>query len=104
MRHEDAAAAIETVRQWFGGLSAGKHVDAQVARLIATVLEAKQLSDWLHDNGSWRGGDSQEESVGLLWAIVRACDVDAIRQAISVAEKYADDIRSGRERGRGSLC
>jgi hypothetical protein len=104
MRHEEATAAIETVRQWFGGaLSKGTHVDAQVARLIDTILQANQLSDWLHDNGSWRGTDSQKESVDLLWAIVQACDVDSIRQAIARAEKYANDIREGKELGRHSV-
>lgn len=49
MRHEEAAAAIATVRAWFGGLSAGEHVDGQVAHLIATILESKQLADWLDD-------------------------------------------------------
>lgn len=93
MRHEDAGRAISIVREWFGGaLSEGGHVDAKVARLIATILEAKQLSDWLHDNGSCRDEDSQKESVDLLWAIERACDVEAIRQAIATAQKYADQI------------
>lgn len=93
MRHEEATAAIDTVRQWFGGaLSKGAHVDAQVAHLIDTILEAQQLSDWLHDNGSWRGTDSQKESVDLLWAIVRACDEGAIRRAITEAQKYANEI------------
>lgn len=87
MRHEDATQAINTVRQWFGGaLSQDTHVDAQVARLIATILEAKQESDWLHDNASWNGNDTQKESVDLLWAIARNCDVDAIRRALDQAK------------------
>jgi hypothetical protein len=104
MRHEEATAAIEKVRRWFGGaLSSGTHVDAQVAHLIDTILQATQLSEWLHDNGSWRGTDSQKESVDLLWAIVQACDVDAIHQAITTAEEYANDVRSGKEPGRHSV-
>jgi len=48
-------------------------------------------------------GDSQKESVDLLWAIARACDLDAIRKAIEEAQKYADDVRAGKEPGRKSF-
>jgi len=98
MRHEDATDAIDTVRRWFGGaLSQGTHIDAEIARLISTILEAIQLSGWLHDNGNWDGNDSQPESVDLLRAIVRACDMDAIRQAVATAQKYTDEIRAEKE-------
>ena len=93
MRHEDATAAMDRVREWFGGaLSKGEGVDAKMARLIVGILEADQLSTWLHDHGDWRGEDSQKESVDLLWAVVKACDLDAIRQAIADAQKYADEL------------
>jgi hypothetical protein len=94
MRHEDASAAIETVRQWFGGaLSQGEHVDAKLARLISAILEAERLHVWLHDNGDWRGNDSQDESVKLAWDVVRACDIKAIQQAIDTANGYADTVK-----------
>ncbi len=104
MRHEDAAAAIATVQDWFGGaLSQGEHVDAKLARLIASILKAERLANWLHDNASWHGEDSQRESVDLLWALVNACDLKAINDAIEKAEQSAADIESGEKPNRSGV-
>jgi hypothetical protein len=36
----------------------------------------------------------QRESVDLLWGVPRACDLEAIREAIATAQRYADEIRA----------
>jgi hypothetical protein len=93
MRHEDATEAIYKVKEWFGGaLSKGEHVDAKMSRLIDTILEAYQLSMRMHDHLH-----AQDASVDLLWKVVGACDIDAIRKAIDEANEIAGDAE---ERGR----
>jgi len=84
MRHEDATEAIYKVREWFGGLSHDTHVDSKMARLIDSILEADLLSTRLHDVE-----DEQEASVDLLWKVVGACDIDAIRKAIEEGNEAA---------------
>jgi len=87
------------VREWFGGtLSHADHVDGKFGRLIATILEAKQLSDWLNDNASWNHEDSQRESVELLWEIVRACDLEKIQSPLDAAKKFAQEIPAEKNR------
>ena len=94
MRHEVVSAAIDVVREWFEGLSRGADVDAQVARVISTVLDAYQLSSWLYDHPVGDRDDSRRQSVDLLRAIAGACDVEAIRSAVDAVNLYM--------RGRGA--
>lgn len=82
---QEIEEAIRPARRWYEGKAEAKDVDGHLARLIVSLIEADELAYWLHDTvGTNR---AREKSVDMLWDVVKACDIDAIRKAITEANE-----------------
>ncbi|MEK6371213.1 MAG: hypothetical protein AABO58_00820 [Acidobacteriota bacterium] len=98
MTFEEKIEVVRLAHRFFEDSSRATHVDAQVYKLLAAILDAKDYSDWLHDHDMHPPGvDARAESVDLLWSIVNSFDAGKLEAAMTKAKKCGGQLEEYRD-------